>query len=124
MLEGSLAVRIYTVGITCGRNTVLPSSNPRDPDFLFALLRASINPFASREPSLPNFFVPIGGESALNQGDPKFSVRVLRLSMGSTNLLTLYLPSSIGLLKPNFRNAITLELHERACWPESYLDYG
>ena len=33
-----------------------PSGNPYDPDFLFALLRASINPFASREPSLPNFF--------------------------------------------------------------------
>ena len=29
---------------------------PYDPDFLFALLRASINPLASREPSLPNFF--------------------------------------------------------------------
>ena len=92
--------------------------------FLFALLRASSNPFASREPSLHNFFSGQGrtrtkqrsfwarSSAELNQGDPKFSVRILQSSRGSTNSPTFYLPSSIGLLKLNFRNAITLGLHE------------
>ena len=55
----------------------------------------------------------------LNQGDPDVSVRILRSSRGSTNSPTFYLPSNIGLLKLNFRNAITLRLHERAsCWSD------
>ena len=112
------------------------SSNQCDPNFVFVLLRAGINLFAFREPSPPNFF-PIGGElvrrsdhfwarsrAELNQCDLDFSVRVLRSSMGGINSLAFYLPSSIGLLKLNFRNAITLELHERACWPEFYMDYA
>ena len=84
----------------------------------------------------PTFPPPNGGEpvrcsdhfwarswAELNQCDPDF-VRVLRSSIGGTNSLAFYLPSSIYLLKLNFRNVITLELHERACWPEFYLDYG
>ena len=54
----------------------------------------------------------------LNPGDPDFSVRILQSSRGSTNSPTFYLPPSIGLLKFNFRNAITRGLHERACWPD------
>ena len=54
----------------------------------------------------------------LNPGDPDFPVRILQSSRGSTNSPTFYLPSSIGVLKLNFRNAITLGLHERACWPD------
>ena len=76
----------------------------------------------------PTFFFPTGGYSTqrsfwaesraeLNQCDPDLFVRVLRSGMEG-NSLAFYLPSSIGLLQLNFRNAITLELHERACWPE------
>ena len=60
----------------------------------------------------------VRSSAELNPGDPDFSVRILQSSRGSTNSPTFYLPSSIGLLKLNFWNAITLGLHERACWPD------
>ena len=54
---------------------------------------------------------------------PRFFCTRLRSGMGG-NSLAFYLPSSIGLPQLNVRNTITLELHERACWPEIYLDHG
>ena len=111
-----------------------PSGNPCDSDFLFALLRAGVNPLARREPSLPELFFSTrgyttrrlfwaGSRAELNQCGPDFSVRGLGLNMAGIPL-AFYLPSSIGLLQLNFRNAITLELHERACWPEIHPDHG
>ena len=38
MLVGSLAVRVYTVGITVGRKTIAPSRNLCDPDFFCSRL--------------------------------------------------------------------------------------
>ena len=100
-----------------------PAGNPCNPDFMSAILRASINPPAPMEPSMPHIFSDRGifdaaiilgqTQAELNQCGPDFYVRVLRSSMGS-NSLAFYLPPSIGLLKLNFRNAITLELHERS----------
>ena len=38
MFERSLAVRVYTVGITVSRKTIAPSRNPCDPDFFCSRL--------------------------------------------------------------------------------------
>ena len=87
-----------------------PSGIPCDPSFvarsqethmiqifLFALLRARSNPCASREPSLPNFLSGRGRtrttqrsfwarpSAELHEGDPEFSVRILRSSRGNTH---------------------------------------